>query len=45
MPSKKINRDKLKAFLAKQLWKSDGFYSIIAQDDKMVQRAVLELKK
>jgi carboxyl-terminal processing protease len=43
--SKVFLSNKLKAFLAKQLWKSDGFYSIIAQDDKMVQRAVLELKK
>lgn len=37
--------NKLKAFLAKQAWKSDGFYTVIAQDDKMIQRALIELKK
>ncbi len=36
--------NKLKAFIAKQKWKSDGFYSVSAQDDKMVQRALQELK-
>ena len=37
--------NKLKAFLAKQSFKSDGFYSIAAQEDKMIQRAILELNK
>ncbi len=37
--------NKLKAFLAKQSFKSDGFYSITAQEDKMIQRAILELNK
>lgn len=37
--------NKLKAYLAKQLFKNDGFYAIIAQDDKMVQRAMQELQK
>lgn len=36
---------RLKAFLAKQNWKGDGFYEVVAQDDKMIQRAMLELKK
>ena len=37
--------NKLKAFIAKQLFKSDGYFNISSQDDKMVQRALLELKK
>jgi carboxyl-terminal processing protease len=36
---------RLKAFLAKQGWKSDGFYEVAAQDDKMIQRALHELEK
>lgn len=36
---------RLKAFLAKQGWKTDGFYEVVAKEDKMVQRAILELKK
>lgn len=36
---------KLKAYLAKQVWKSDGYFLVNAQDDKMIQRAMLEMKK
>ncbi len=36
---------RIKAFIAKQIWKSDGLYEIITLDDKMVQRALLELNK
>ncbi|MFN8236954.1 MAG: S41 family peptidase [Chitinophagales bacterium] len=36
--------NKIKAYIAKQRWKSDGFYSISALDDKMIQRALQELK-
>ncbi len=43
--SKVFLSNKLKAYFAKQIWKNDGFYAIITQEDKMVQRAILELKK
>ena len=43
--SKVYLSNRLKAFIGKQGWKNDGFYSVMAQEDKMVQRAVLELKK
>ncbi|MCC6516340.1 MAG: hypothetical protein IT275_08275 [Chitinophagales bacterium] len=43
--SKAFLSNKLKAFLGKQAWKNDGFYEVIVQDDKMVQRARLELRK
>jgi len=43
--SKKYLSYRLKAFLAKQGWKSDGFYEVAAQDDKMIQRALQELEK
>lgn len=43
--SKAFLSNKLKAFLGKQAWKNDGFYEVIVQDDKMVQRARLELSK
>ena len=36
---------RLKAYLAKQLFKNEGYYKIVAQDDKMIQRALSELKK
>lgn len=36
---------RLKAFLARQGWKTDGFYQVVVKDDKMIQRAMLELKK
>ncbi len=34
----------LKAFLAKQLWRMDGFYYIINEDDKVVKAALDKLK-
>ena len=37
--------NKLKAYIGKQGWKTDGFYAVVAQDDKMIQRALQELKK
>lgn len=43
--SKGYLNNKLKAYFAKQLFRNDGFYKIAAQDDKMIQRALLELKK
>lgn len=43
--SKAYLTNRLKAYFAKQLFKNDGYYNITAQDDKMIQRAVLELKK
>ncbi|MDB5226941.1 MAG: carboxyl-terminal protease [Bacteroidota bacterium] len=36
---------KLKAYFARQLWKLDGFYRVAADDDKMIQRALIEFKK
>lgn len=36
---------RLKAYLARQLWKTDGYYRVTVQDDKMVQRALQELRK
>lgn len=36
---------RLKAYFAKQRWSTDGFYRVAADDDKMVQRAIQELKK
>lgn len=38
-------RNRIKAMLARQLWRNEGFYEIINEDDDMVQRAVQELKK
>jgi carboxyl-terminal processing protease len=35
----------LKAYLAKQKWQSDGFYYIINQDDKVMERALETFKK
>lgn len=35
----------LKAYLAKQKWQSDGFYYIINQDDKVMERALGTFKK
>jgi carboxyl-terminal processing protease len=36
---------KLKAYFAKQLWKTDGYFLVNAQEDKMIQRAMQEMKK
>ncbi len=36
---------RLKAYLAKQLFNTEGFYVVAAQDDKMILRALQELKK
>jgi carboxyl-terminal processing protease len=36
---------RLKAYLARQLWKTDGYYRVAAVDDKSIQRALLEFKK
>lgn len=38
-------RNRIKAMLARQLWRNEGFYEIINEDDDMVRRAVQELKK
>ncbi|MEN9447590.1 MAG: hypothetical protein RJA25_880 [Bacteroidota bacterium] len=43
--SKAFLSNKLKAYIAKQGWKTDGFYLVAAQDDKAIQRALLELEK
>jgi carboxyl-terminal processing protease len=43
--SKAYLSSRLKAYLARQLWKTDGYYRITADDDKAVQRAILELRK
>ena len=43
--SKSFLSTKLKAYLAKQAWKNDGFYKINAQDDKSIQRALHELER
>ena len=43
--SKLFLSTKLKAYLAKQAWKNDGFYKINAQDDKSIQRALHELER
>jgi carboxyl-terminal processing protease len=38
-------RNRIKAMLARQLWRNEGFYEIINEDDDMVRRAIEELKK
>jgi carboxyl-terminal processing protease len=43
--SKTYLSTKIKAYLAKQQWKNDGFYLMNMTDDKMVQRAILELNR
>lgn len=43
--SKVYLSNRIKALIAKQLWKTNGFYYISSQDDKMIQRALIELKK
>ena len=43
--SKPYLNNKLKAYFAKQLFKNDGFYNVASQDDKMIQRALLEFNK
>ncbi|MCW3125524.1 MAG: hypothetical protein JWO03_1182 [Bacteroidetes bacterium] len=35
----------IKAYLAKQKWQTDGFYYILNQDDKVVAKALEEMKK
>jgi carboxyl-terminal processing protease len=36
---------RIKAFIARRKWNTNGFYQVAVRDDKMVQRALLELKK
>ncbi|MGX5817513.1 S41 family peptidase [Chitinophaga lutea] len=36
---------RLKALLARQLWRSEGFYMVVNADDPVILRAVEELKK
>ena len=43
--SKTFLSNKIKAYLAKQKWRTDGFYRIVADNDDIIQRALLELKK
>ena len=43
--SKPYLSSRIKAMFAKQIWKTDGYYEIVSKDDKMVQRAILELNK
>lgn len=43
--SKTFLSNKIKAYIAKQKWQSDGFYTVAAQEDSMIQRAMQELKK
>lgn len=43
--SKAFLSERMKALIAKQLWKNDGYYEVIMQNDKMVQRAMQELSK
>lgn len=43
--SKAFLSERIKALIAKQLWKADGYYEVVAKNDKMVQRAVQELSK
>ncbi len=38
-------KQQLKAFLAKQQWRSEGYYYITNQDDKVVKTAITELSK
>jgi carboxyl-terminal processing protease len=42
--SKPYLSGRIKAFLAKQGWKTEGFHQVAVQDDKMVQRALKEFK-
>jgi carboxyl-terminal processing protease len=42
--TKKIE-DYIKAFYAKQKWKSDGYFMIANQNDKVIQKTLLEIKK
>lgn len=38
-------KQQLKAFLAKQQWRSEGYYYITNQDDKVVKAAITELSR
>jgi predicted nucleotidyltransferase len=40
----KINQE-LKAYLAQQKWQTDGFYYILNQDDKVVEKALEVIRK
>jgi carboxyl-terminal processing protease len=42
--TKKIE-DYIKAFYAKQKWKSDGYFMIANQNDKVIQKTLIEIKK
>jgi hypothetical protein len=35
----------LKAYIAKQKWKNEGFYPVLNEMDNTVQRAIQELNK
>lgn len=43
--SKAYLSNRLKAYFAKQLFRNEGYYTVSAQDDKMIQRALIELRK
>ena len=43
--SKDLISQRLKAYIAKNLWKNPGFYSIFIDEDKVVERAIEQLGK
>jgi carboxyl-terminal processing protease len=43
--SKAFLSNKIKAYLARQLWKTEGYYRISADEDRTIQRALIELRK
>ena len=45
LTSSKILRTQIKALIARQLWKNEGFYSVIGPEDKTVKKALELLEK
>ncbi len=43
--SKVFLNNKIKAYMARQIWRNNGFYRVVSDDDKAVQRAIQELNK
>jgi carboxyl-terminal processing protease len=43
------NKDRLrlrvKSLLARQQWRNEGFFEVVNRDDKMIQKAMEEVKK
>ena len=44
LKNKELLRDRLKSLLARQIWRSEGFYEVINADDKMIEKALEVIK-